>query len=44
VDASFFTQGLWVLQALYLGARRRIVVKAPCYKLEGRGFETRRGE
>jgi hypothetical protein len=24
-----------------IGARGSVVVKAPCYKLEGRGFETR---
>jgi hypothetical protein len=38
--------GILIISYYYflLGARGSVVVKALCYKPEGRGFKTRRGE
>jgi hypothetical protein len=37
-----FRRGLFIyLLIVYLGARGSVVVKALCYKPEGRGFDTR---
>jgi hypothetical protein len=41
ISTSVPIETLYLLVRLHIGARGSVVVKALCYKLEGRGFDSR---